>query len=269
MRRNVVSLCACVAAVTFGSMASQQSLAIENAQPEPSIVEIAVDNDAFSTLVAALQAADLVEALQGEGPFTVFAPTNDAFAALPEGTVENLLKPENKEQLIAVLTYHVVPGRVAASEAVAAATAGTLVGQSLSFGIIDGRLRVNESNIIKNDIGASNGVIHVIDQVLLPPVMPETQPPANLLVGINWEHVDSETRARLGLGNDAGIEVTGVNAGLGAADAGLQRGDIIVSINGAAATIDRLRAAKKEAGAGGTIEMEVVRSYKVEVRPDH
>jgi uncharacterized surface protein with fasciclin (FAS1) repeats len=135
---------------------------------EPDIVDIASSNDDFSTLVAAVSAAGLVETLKGDGPFTVFAPTNAAFAALPAGTVEDLLKPENKEKLIAVLTYHVVPGAVT-SDMLAGKRmdVATVQGQTVH---IDGRMgvKVNKSRVTTADIIASNGVIHVIDKVLLP-----------------------------------------------------------------------------------------------------
>ncbi len=134
----------------------------------PDIVSIASSNDQFSTLVAAVSAAGLVETLQGDGPFTVFAPTNAAFAALPAGTVENLLKPENKDQLVAVLTYHVVPGAVTSDQLTGQRLdVATVQGQTVH---IDGRsgVKVNRSNVTQADIIASNGVIHVIDRVLLP-----------------------------------------------------------------------------------------------------
>lgn len=127
------------------------------------LVDVAAGNDQFSTLVAAVKAAGLVETLNGDGPFTVFAPTNDAFAALPAGTVEELLKPENKDKLVAILTYHVVPGRIQASDLLGASSAETVNGQSVSVG-----LRVDNANVVATDIEASNGIIHVIDAVLLP-----------------------------------------------------------------------------------------------------
>lgn len=133
-----------------------------------SIVEIAVGDAQFSTLVSALKAADLVEALQADGPFTVFAPTNDAFAKLPEGTLDNLLKPENKGQLQKILMYHVAPSKVK-SKAIAGntLTLGTLTDQSVSINGKDG-VTVDGANVIKPDIMATNGVIHVIDTVILP-----------------------------------------------------------------------------------------------------
>ena len=138
------------------------------APKEPDIIDIAASNPDFSTLVAAVKAAGLVETLKGDGPFTVFAPTNAAFAALPKGTVENLLKPENKDQLVKVLTYHVVPGAVTSDQlAGKRLNVATVQGQTVH---IDGRngVKVNRSRVTTADIAASNGVIHVIDRVLLP-----------------------------------------------------------------------------------------------------
>ncbi|PTB88020.1 Nex18 symbiotically induced protein, partial [Pseudidiomarina aestuarii] len=133
------------------------------------IVTIASGDAQFSTLVTAVQAAGLVETLQGEGPFTVFAPTNDAFAKLPEGTVENLLKPENKAQLQAVLTYHVLGSKVMSSDiAGKELSVATVQGEEVAVDATDG-VTVGGANVIKADIKASNGVIHVIDTVILPP----------------------------------------------------------------------------------------------------
>jgi len=136
----------------------------------PDIVDIAASNDEFSTLVAAVTAAGLVETLKGDGPFTVFAPTNEAFAALPAGTVENLLKPENKDKLISILTYHVVPGAITSDQlAGKRQDVATVQGSTVH---VDGRsgVKVNKSRVTSADISASNGVIHVIDKVLLPPM---------------------------------------------------------------------------------------------------
>jgi uncharacterized surface protein with fasciclin (FAS1) repeats len=131
------------------------------------IVDTAVDAGSFTTLVAAVQAAGLVETLKGEGPFTVFAPTDEAFAALPEGTVENLLKPENKDQLIAVLTYHVVAGKVMSGDLSDGMMAATVQGGEVMIGT-SGGVTVDGANVVTADIEASNGVIHVIDAVILP-----------------------------------------------------------------------------------------------------
>lgn len=133
------------------------------------IVDTAVAAGSFKTLAAALGAAGLVDTLKGPGPFTVFAPTDDAFAKLPAGTVENLLKPENKAQLTAILTYHVVPGKVPASAVSGKMTDATTVnGAALKVDGTNG-VKVNNATVVQADIAASNGVIHVIDTVLLPP----------------------------------------------------------------------------------------------------
>lgn len=132
------------------------------------IVETASSAGSFNTLVSALKAADLVETLQGKGPFTVFAPSDDAFAKLPKETIASLLKPENKDQLSAILTYHVVPGKVLAKDAFKVDSAGTVNGQRVSVRRNNGRLVINESLITATDIACDNGVIHVIDTVLLP-----------------------------------------------------------------------------------------------------
>ena len=132
------------------------------------IVDTAVEAGTFNTLAAALTAADLVDTLKGEGPFTVFAPTDEAFAALPAGTVEDLLKPENKDQLVAVLTYHVVPGKVMAADVVGLSEAPTVNGAMIPISVMDGTAMLGDVKVAATDIEASNGVIHVIDGVLLP-----------------------------------------------------------------------------------------------------
>jgi transforming growth factor-beta-induced protein len=131
------------------------------------IVDTAVAAGSFKTLVAAVQAAELVETLKSAGPFTVFAPTDEAFAKLPAGTVETLLKPENKAKLQAVLTYHVVGGKVLAADVVNLKTAKTVQGQELKINTTSG-VKVDEANVVKTDILCSNGVIHIIDAVVLP-----------------------------------------------------------------------------------------------------
>ena len=131
------------------------------------IVDTAVEAGSFGTLVAAVQAAGLVETLKGEGPFTVFAPTDAAFEALPDGTVENLLKPENKDQLVAVLTYHVVPGKVMSSDLSEGMTAKTVQGGDVTI-TLEGGPKINGATISTPDVETSNGVIHVIDAVILP-----------------------------------------------------------------------------------------------------
>ncbi len=132
------------------------------------IVGVAVEAGSFNTLATALQAAGLVDTLQGEGPFTVFAPTDEAFAKLPEGTVESLLKPENKQALIDILTYHVVAGEVKAAQVVSLDSATTVQGSDVAIQVKDGSVFVDNAKVVKADVSASNGVIHVIDSVILP-----------------------------------------------------------------------------------------------------
>jgi uncharacterized surface protein with fasciclin (FAS1) repeats len=132
------------------------------------IVDTAVAAGSFKTLAAALKAAGLVDTLKGEGPFTVFAPTDEAFAKLPAGTVDTLLKPENKAKLTSILTYHVVPGTVMAADVMKMKTAKTVEGESLKITTANGKVMIDTATVTKADIAASNGVIHVIDTVLMP-----------------------------------------------------------------------------------------------------
>lgn len=154
-------------ALTFG-------LTTQAVAEQKDIVDTAVGAGSFKTLAAALQAADLVDTLKGNGPFTVFAPTDEAFAKLPKGTVETLLKPENKEQLVAVLTYHVVAGEVPAAKVVKLTTAKTVNGQSVDVKVANGKVMVDGANVVATDIECSNGIIHVIDSVILPAAKDET-----------------------------------------------------------------------------------------------
>jgi uncharacterized surface protein with fasciclin (FAS1) repeats len=132
------------------------------------IVETAVAAGSFKTLAAALKAADLINTLKGKGPFTVFAPTDEAFAKLPKGTVEDLLKPENKKKLVKILTYHVVPGNVEAKEVVKLHKAKSVEGSEIAISINGRQVKVDNANVVKTDIECNNGVIHVIDAVILP-----------------------------------------------------------------------------------------------------
>lgn len=157
--------------LALGFTASLSALAAGNYDPEKNttdIVDTAVSAGQFNTLAAALEAADLIDTLKGEGPFTVFAPTDDAFAKLPEGTVANLLKPENRDQLVAVLTYHVVPGKVLAADVVNLSKATTVNGADIAIALKGESVRINEATVVATDVSASNGVIHVIDTVILP-----------------------------------------------------------------------------------------------------
>ena len=137
-------------------------------KPKADIVDTAVAAGDFNTLVAAVQAAGLVDTLKGEGPYTVFAPTDEAFAKLPDGTVEMLLLPENKDKLVAILTYHVVPGNVQAVDVVELTSATTANGANVAIRVEETVVFVNDSRVVATDIEASNGVIHVVDTVLMP-----------------------------------------------------------------------------------------------------
>lgn len=173
MKSIALSLSALAAAFLAGGIATAQNTT--PAKPKAAapaatktIVETAIGAGSFNTLVAAVKAAGLVETLSGPGPFTVFAPTDEAFAKLPAGTVENLLKPENKAKLAAILTYHVVPGKVMAADVVKLTNAGTVQGQRVDIAVKDGAVSVDGAKVVTTDIACSNGVIHVIDSVILP-----------------------------------------------------------------------------------------------------
>ena len=154
---------AAAAVLTLGIVAAQAGKA-----PKQDIVDTAVAAGSFNTLATALKAAGLVETLKGKGPFTVFAPTDAAFAKLPAGTVEDLLKPENKDKLVSILTYHVVSGSVSAAQVTKMTSAKTVEGQSVKISMKDGGVMIDNANVVKADVWASNGVIHVIDSVILP-----------------------------------------------------------------------------------------------------
>jgi uncharacterized surface protein with fasciclin (FAS1) repeats len=158
-----------VAIATVAVAATAGAGAHKSAPKQQDIVDTAVAAGSFNTLAAALEAADLIGALKGDGPFTVFAPTDEAFAALPAGTVENLLKPENQDQLKAILLYHVVSGKIMAADIGGEATPATLQGATIDVISSGGGVTVNGANVVSADIATSNGVIHVIDAVILPP----------------------------------------------------------------------------------------------------
>jgi uncharacterized surface protein with fasciclin (FAS1) repeats len=165
MRRSVLFLLVAAVACCVGAKVSLADCGT----CDKTIVENAAASEDFKTLVAAVKAADLVKTLSGKGPFTVFAPTNEAFAKLPKGTVETLLKPENKKKLTGILTYHVVPGKVMAADVVKLKNAKTVQGKNVRIRVKDGKVRLNKANVVKTDIVCKNGVIHVIDAVILPP----------------------------------------------------------------------------------------------------
>lgn len=153
----------------FGALAVTALVIPTQAEEKKDIVDTAVAAGSFGTLAKALTAGGLVEALKGDGPFTVFAPTDEAFAKLPDGTLETLLKPENKEKLVSILKYHVVSGKVMAETAVTLTEAETLNGQKFKIEKKDDGLYVGGAKVVKTDIETSNGVIHVVDSVILPP----------------------------------------------------------------------------------------------------
>jgi len=166
-------MAALLAAVTItptlfaGECSANKTASAANCSAEKDIVAVAAGADNFKTLVAAVKAAGLVETLQGTGPFTVFAPTDEAFAKLPAGTVENLLKPENKDKLIAILKYHVIPGKVLAAD-VKTMEVKTVEGQNVKLVVSAEGVTVDNAKVVKTDVMAENGVIHVIDTVIIP-----------------------------------------------------------------------------------------------------
>jgi uncharacterized surface protein with fasciclin (FAS1) repeats len=161
--RKMLKSAAVAAAVAVMVLAATMARA-----QEKDIVDTAVAAGSFKTLAAALTAGDLVQTLKGKGPFTVFAPTDEAFAKLPADTLADLLKPENKAKLVAILTYHVVPGKVMASQVTGLKSAKTVNGQSVKISVAGGGVMIDNAHVVKTDIVTSNGVIHVIDTVLLP-----------------------------------------------------------------------------------------------------
>jgi uncharacterized surface protein with fasciclin (FAS1) repeats len=160
------------AAALLTASATPRLSAAQHATRGPSIPQVAKTAGQFTTLLAAVDAAGLTETLLGRGPFTLFAPTDEAFKRLPNGTVSDLLKPENREKLVTLLTYHVVPGRVTAAQARTLSSAETVANQKVQLRDVDGELRVNNAVVRIADIPASNGIVHVIDRVLMPQAAP-------------------------------------------------------------------------------------------------
>ena len=167
--KNFKSLFLAILLVSITGFAANAQTQMATKSKSVDIVDLAISQDNLSTLVAAVKAGGLVETLKGKGPFTVFAPTNEAFAALPAGTLESLLKPENKDQLVKILTYHVVSGKVMSTDLKDGMSAKTVQGSEVKIGISKDGVKVNDAKVIKADVNASNGVVHVIDKVILPP----------------------------------------------------------------------------------------------------
>ena len=157
--------------IVFGVVVALFALSTSVKAQSKDIVDLAVGNDNLKTLVAAVKAGGLVDVLKGDGPFTVFAPTDAAFAALPKGTLEMLLKPENKDKLVAILKYHVVSGKVMSGDLSNGQKAGTVQGQKVSVSINGKTVKINDAKVVAADVKAKNGVVHVIDKVILPPSM--------------------------------------------------------------------------------------------------
>ena len=164
-KRNISIFTALAAALV---LMATETFAGSYGKQKSDIVDTAVSAGTFNTLAAALEAGDLVDTLKADGPYTVFAPTDEAFAKLPAGTVEMLLKPENKDKLVAVLTYHVVPGKVYAAEVITMTSAPTANVSDVAISIVDETVFINDSRVVATDIEASNGIIHVVDSVILP-----------------------------------------------------------------------------------------------------
>ena len=167
-RALVIAMLFASSTVAFAGDYKKDHDGMDHSMSKSDIVDTAVANGSFKTLAAALGAAGLVDTLKGPGPFTVFAPTDDAFAKLPAGTVENLLKPENKAKLASILTYHVVAGKVLAADVVKLNEATTVQGQTVAITVNGDKVMVNNANVTATNVKASNGVIHVIDTVLMP-----------------------------------------------------------------------------------------------------
>lgn len=157
-----------IAALALGMLMVGSSVQAGCGTCDKNVVEAAQSLGTFDTLVAAVGAAGLSETLQGEGPFTVFAPSDEAFKKLPAGTVENLLKPENKDKLVSILTYHVVPGKVTAKQVTGLSEATTVEGSDVAISVKDGSVMIDGAKVVKADVMVSNGVIHVIDSVIMP-----------------------------------------------------------------------------------------------------
>ena len=168
MRKTQVIVAALVCAALAAGFLARPQVVSADEPAKKDIVDTAVAAGNFKTLAAALKAAGLIDTLKGAGPFTVFAPTDEAFTKLPAGTVEDLLKPENKEKLVAILTYHVVPAKAMAKDVAGMSSAKTVNGKELKLKVDGSKVMINEAIVTKADIETSNGVIHVIDAVLLP-----------------------------------------------------------------------------------------------------
>ena len=228
-------------------------------RPRADIVDTAVAAGSFGTLVTAVQAAGLVDTLKSDGPFTVFAPTDDAFAKLDPAVLQLLLTPQGKDALTQVLTYHVVAGRVAAVDAIRAGEAATVEGDAVRFTIGDGQLKVNDSRVVANDLATSNGVIHVIDTVLLPPDLALPNVNGRKVIGVYTDQPGKALASQLGLDRHKTLLITSLTKGGNAARDGLKAYDVLTSIDGMPATDSNLKKAKEARGVGGQVQLELLR----------
>lgn len=250
MNRSILQVAAAAALAATTTFASHPSASRD-------IVDTAERAGSFQTLLAALEAADLVDALQGAGPFTVLAPTDEAFAKLPAAELDRLLLPENRDQLTAILTYHVIPGSFEATAALGAGSAATLQGEEVDFSLRNGQLFANEARVQLNDVQASNGVIHAIDSVLLPDELPAK---GRLVIGVYLDSVSSALASQLGVDRGESLLVERLTKDGNASRAGVAQYDVIVRIDGQPATEESLKRAKKNRGPGGLVDLEVIRA---------
>jgi len=239
----------------------------------PDLVDTAVAAGSFETLAAALQTADLVDTLRSDGPFTVLAPTDEAFAKLPPEILQALLQPAYRDTLVSILTYHVVPGRVPGATALAAGEADSVQSASVRFELRDGRLRVNDALVVANDVEASNGLIHVIDSVLLPPGVALPDPNARKVIGVYTEPLEAALASQLQLDRKSALLISRLVKGGNAEADGLERYDIVTRIDGEPATEGSLARAKKARAIGEALDLTVLRGGQqlhvaVRVGPD-
>lgn len=256
----ILSLFAAVSTVNAQSTCSAGGTQVTNARVEraSTIVDVASEAGTFNTLLAAAKAAGLAEVLSGPGPFTVFAPTDEAFAKIDKGAIESLLQPENRDTLAAILKYHVVSGRVLARQAIGAGEAATLQGEKVEFAIDGGQLKVNDAAVVANDIIASNGVVHVIDTVLMPEELPSADR-GRRVIGVYVERPGAALASQLGVDRNGSLVVTGLVSGSGAEQAGLEQFDVVIGINGRTASRAELDRAKGAVRPGQSLRLEILR----------
>jgi transforming growth factor-beta-induced protein len=221
--------------------------------PDQDLAGVAKAAGKFETLLVAAKAAGLLQAAAGRGDFTVLAPTDEAFAKIPQRTLKSLLQPENRDRLRAILSLHVIPGRVFAADAVQARDARAM-GGAVRFEIVDGALRANGARVVATDLQAKNGVVHAIDTVLLP-----EEPQGRKVVGLYLEAPGEALAEQLGVSTESALLVTGVVDGGNAAAAGLRRFDVIVQVDGTPATRANFERAKDGKPVGEALQLQVRR----------